>query len=152
MFSADGASTLEETNVSDAPPAEQSNMKRAWPYALALAVVVTGCYLALAPLLRSLSPGPTKSTASQLTHVPTSVTVPQPASSIQVKFNGGVKGKTTFVAKMLSYSRRRRSAMSGSGDAGVRPRSTSSSRAADVGVGTGGACWCARCSSNRKRS
>ena len=36
-------------------------MKRAWPYALALAVVVTGCYLALAPLLRSLSPAPARS-------------------------------------------------------------------------------------------
>jgi hypothetical protein len=39
-------------------------MKRAWPYALALAVVVTGCYLALAPLLRSLSPAPTTSANS----------------------------------------------------------------------------------------
>jgi hypothetical protein len=58
---------LEETNVSDGPPVEHSIMKRAWPYALALAVVVTGCYLALAPLLRSLSPAPTTSAASPLT-------------------------------------------------------------------------------------
>jgi hypothetical protein len=42
-------------------------MKRAWPYAVALAVVVTGCYLALAPLLRSLSPAPTTTAASPLT-------------------------------------------------------------------------------------
>jgi hypothetical protein len=41
-------------------------MKRAWPYALALAVVVTGCYLALAPLLRSLTPGPTGAQATPL--------------------------------------------------------------------------------------
>ena len=39
-------------------------MKRAWPYAVALAVVVTGCYLALTPLLRSLSPGATTSSSS----------------------------------------------------------------------------------------
>jgi hypothetical protein len=51
----------EKANVSDGPPVEHSIMKRAWPYALALAVVVTGCYLALAPLLRSLNPGPTTS-------------------------------------------------------------------------------------------
>ena len=53
-------------------------MKRAWPYALALAVVVTGCYLLLAPLLRSLSPTPTTS-ASQLSQVSNSVTVEQGA-------------------------------------------------------------------------
>jgi len=33
---------LEEANVSDGPPVEHSIMKRAWPYALALAIVVTG--------------------------------------------------------------------------------------------------------------
>jgi hypothetical protein len=63
--STDGASVLEKANVSDGPPVEYSIMKRAWPYALALAVVVTGCYLALAPLLRSLSPAPA-STANRL--------------------------------------------------------------------------------------
>jgi hypothetical protein len=63
--STDGASVLEKANVSDGPPVEHSIMKRAWPYALALAVVVTGCYLALAPLLRSLSPAPA-STANRL--------------------------------------------------------------------------------------
>jgi hypothetical protein len=57
---------LEKANVSDGPPVEHSIMKRAWPYALALAVVVTGCYLALVPLLRSLSPAPTSSAASPL--------------------------------------------------------------------------------------
>jgi hypothetical protein len=41
-------------------------MKRAWPYALALAVVVTGCYLALVPLLRSLNPGPTATQSAAL--------------------------------------------------------------------------------------
>jgi hypothetical protein len=56
----------EEANVSDGPPVEHSIMKRAWPYALALAVVVTGCYLALAPLLRSLNPGPTATASATL--------------------------------------------------------------------------------------
>jgi hypothetical protein len=56
----------EEANVSDGPPVEHSIMKRAWPYALALAVVVTGCYLALVPLLRSLNPGPTATQSAAL--------------------------------------------------------------------------------------
>jgi hypothetical protein len=60
---------LEEANVSDGPPVEHSIMKRAWPYALALAVVVTGCYLALVPLLRSLSPAPASSATSPLARV-----------------------------------------------------------------------------------
>jgi hypothetical protein len=55
---------------------EHSIMKRAWPYAVALAIVVTGCYLALTPLLRSLSPGASPSSSS-LTHVQTSATVGQ---------------------------------------------------------------------------
>jgi hypothetical protein len=55
---------------------EHSIMKRAWPYAVALAIVVTGCYLALTPLLRSLSPSATRSSSS-LTHVQTSATVGQ---------------------------------------------------------------------------
>jgi hypothetical protein len=56
----------EEANVSDGPRVEHSIMKRAWPYALALAVVVTGCYLALVPLLRSLNPGPTATQSQAL--------------------------------------------------------------------------------------
>ena len=63
MVSTDGTNVLEKANVSDGPPVEHSIMKRAWPYALALAVVVTGCYLALTPLLRSLSPAPTTSSS-----------------------------------------------------------------------------------------
>jgi hypothetical protein len=65
----------EEANVSDGPRVEHSIMKRAWPYALALAVVVTGCYLALAPLLRSLNPGPTATSAGPL-HSSYTTTVP----------------------------------------------------------------------------
>ncbi len=73
MVSTDGTNVLEKANVSDGPPVEHSIMKRAWPYALALAVVVTGCYLALTPLLRSLSPAPTTSSSplSQNTSVVT---------------------------------------------------------------------------------
>jgi hypothetical protein len=55
---------------------EHSIMKRAWPYAVALAVVVTGCYLALTPLLRSLSPGATTSTSS-ISKIQTTITVGQ---------------------------------------------------------------------------
>ena len=60
-------------------------MKRAWPYAVALAIVVTGCYLALTPLLRSLSPGATPSSSS-LTQIATTATV------------GQAKGITNFVS------------------------------------------------------
>jgi hypothetical protein len=63
-------------------------MKRAWPYALALAVVVTGCYLLLAPLLRSLSPAPTTS-ASQLSHGSNSVTVGKAPTLVFVKTKAG---------------------------------------------------------------
>jgi hypothetical protein len=55
---------------------EHSIMKRAWPYAVALAVVVTGCYLALTPLLRSLSPGATTSSHS-IANTRTSATIGQ---------------------------------------------------------------------------
>jgi hypothetical protein len=55
---------------------EHSIMKRAWPYAVALAIVVTGCYLALTPLLRSISPGATRSSSS-LTQIATTATVGQ---------------------------------------------------------------------------
>ena len=64
-------------------------MKRAWPYAVALAIVVTGCYLALTPLLRSLSPGATTSSNS-LQQQATSATVGQvEGSSIFHGSNGG---------------------------------------------------------------
>jgi hypothetical protein len=97
----------EETNVSDGPPAEHSIMKRAWPYALALAVVVTGCYLALAPLLRSLSPAPTTSaTARQLTQGSNTVTVGQQAVK-QITFNSRVKVGSTFVGNLKTTKKKK---------------------------------------------
>lgn len=72
-------------------------MKRAWPYALALAVVVTGCYLALAPLLRSLSPAPTTS-ASSLSTGSNTTTV---GKSKPIVFRGphGTSGFVSALAK-----------------------------------------------------
>jgi hypothetical protein len=97
----------EETNVSDGPPVEHSIMKRAWPYALALAVVVTGCYLALAPLLRSLSPDPTTSaTSRQLTQGSDTVTVGQQAVK-QIKFNSPVKVGSTFVGNLKTTKKKK---------------------------------------------
>jgi hypothetical protein len=71
-------------------------MKRAWPYAVALAIVVTGCYLALTPLLRSLSPGATTSSSS-LQQQATSATVGQ---SKVITFHGSNAGKTTFASSL----------------------------------------------------
>jgi hypothetical protein len=68
-------------------------MKRAWPYALALAVVVTGCYLALAPLLRSLSPAPTTS-ANRLSQTSNTTTV---GKSKTIKFPASNHGTNRFV-------------------------------------------------------
>jgi hypothetical protein len=75
---------------------EHSIMKRAWPYAVALAIVVTGCYLALTPLLRSLSPGATTSSSS-LQHQATSATVSQ---SKVINFGKSNAGKTTFASAL----------------------------------------------------
>jgi hypothetical protein len=94
---------LEETNVSDGPPAEHSIMKRAWPYALALAVVVTGCYLALAPLLRSLSPAPTTSAASPLTHAPNVTTVP---TSKEYHYDSPKVGSNKFVNNLAATKKK----------------------------------------------
>jgi len=71
-------------------------MKRAWPYAVALAIVVTGCYLALTPLLRSLSPSATTSSSS-LQQQATSATVGQ---SKVIIFHGSNGGKTTFASAL----------------------------------------------------
>jgi hypothetical protein len=85
----------EETNVSDGPPVEHSIMKRAWPYALALAVVVTGCYLALAPLLRSLNPGPTATASAALTGSNTTTVSQSKAIPLEVIQKGA--GFTAYV-------------------------------------------------------
>ena len=71
-------------------------MKRAWPYALALAVVVTGCYLALAPLLRSLTPGPTGTQAVTLVSSRTT-TVPATNASPAVVLKSNDPGFTSQV-------------------------------------------------------
>jgi hypothetical protein len=92
----------EEANVSDGPPVEHSIMKRAWPYAVALAVVVTGCYLALAPLLRSLNPGPTGTSASQPLLGANTTTVQQVKKQPSVKYtsdNPGFTSRVTVKAK-----------------------------------------------------
>jgi hypothetical protein len=86
----------EKANVSDGPPVEHSIMKRAWPYALALALVVTGCYLAMAPLLRSLNPGPTGTSAQPLPGVHTT-TVPQVNKQPPVQFESNNAGFTSRV-------------------------------------------------------
>jgi hypothetical protein len=79
-------------------------MKRAWPYALALAVVVTGCYLALAPLLRSLSPSPAGTQQTALVTNGNTITVrsvaPNPAAQrsskgTQFTKNSGKRGTTS---------------------------------------------------------
>jgi hypothetical protein len=75
---------------------EHSIMKRAWPYALALAVVVTGCYLALAPLLRSLSPAPTAS-ANRLGQVSNTTTV---GKAKTIKYQGKNHGQQGFVSAL----------------------------------------------------
>jgi hypothetical protein len=72
---------------------EHSIMKRAWPYAVALAVVVTGCYLALTPLLRSLSPGATTS-ASSISNIQTTATVGQSKIYTIVSSESGKVGST----------------------------------------------------------
>jgi hypothetical protein len=71
-------------------------MKRAWPYALALAVVVTGCYLALAPLLRSLSPAPTTS-ANRLSQTKNVTTV---GKSKTIHYTGADPGTTSLVSSL----------------------------------------------------
>ena len=71
-------------------------MKRAWPYALALAVVVTGCYLALAPLLRSLSPAPTTS-ANRLSAVSNVTTV---GKSKTIHFRSPSHGTNLLVSNL----------------------------------------------------
>jgi hypothetical protein len=73
-------------------------MKRAWPYAVALAVVVTGCYLLLAPLLRSLSPAPTTS-ASQLSQGSNSTTVGKAPTII---FRSPNHGATQFASALTT--------------------------------------------------
>jgi hypothetical protein len=73
-------------------------MKRAWPYALALAVVVTGCYLALAPLLRSLSPAPA-STANRLSQGSNVQTVGK-SKSISIKSTK--PGTNSFVSALAT--------------------------------------------------
>jgi hypothetical protein len=92
---------LEKANVSDGPPVERSIMKRAWPYALALAVVVTGCYLALVPLLRSLSPAPTASATSQLVQGTGTTTVKQTAKA-DVLFNSKAQKTTSKFVSALA--------------------------------------------------
>jgi hypothetical protein len=77
-------------------------MKRAWPYALALAVVVTGCYLALAPLLRSLSPAPTTS-ANRLSQNSNVQTV---GKSKTIKFTGSNHGSTGFVSNLAAKKKK----------------------------------------------
>ena len=71
-------------------------MKRAWPYAVALAVVVTGCYLALTPLLRSLSPArpPRRTRCSSKPRARPS------AKSKIVIFHGSNGGQTTFASSL----------------------------------------------------
>jgi hypothetical protein len=86
----------EEANVSDGPPVEHSIMKRAWPYALALAVVVTGCYLALAPLLRSLNPGPTTTASATLLGSSTTTV----SESKVIAFSGGTAAVHGFTANV----------------------------------------------------
>jgi hypothetical protein len=105
---------LEEANVSDGPPVEHSIMKRAWPYALALAVVVTGCYLALVPLLRSLSPAPASSATSPLAKANNlvrvgkskvvSVVSPQHGKQTFVGLSPTTKAKTTKTTKKAKKS------------------------------------------------
>ena len=73
-------------------------MKRAWPYAVALAIVVTGCYLALTPLLRSLSPGATPSSSS-LHASPTSATVSQ-AKVINFAVEAAGKAPSQFASDL----------------------------------------------------
>jgi hypothetical protein len=90
---------LEEANVSDGPPVEHSIMKRAWPYALALAVVVTGCYLALVPLLRSLSPAAPRSATSPLARVANVTTVP---TSKGILVYRGPRGASSFVGNLTT--------------------------------------------------
>jgi hypothetical protein len=94
---------LEEANVSDGPPVEHSIMKRAWPYALALAVVVTGCYLALVPLLRSLSPAPASSATSPLAKGNNVIPV---GKSKVIKFESPKVGKQSFVANLTTTKKK----------------------------------------------
>ncbi len=73
-------------------------MKRAWPYALALAVVVTGCYLVLAPLLRSLSPAPTAS-ATRLNQTSNTTTV---GRSKTFNFVGKTHGQNSYASALTT--------------------------------------------------
>jgi hypothetical protein len=93
---------LEEANVSDGPPVEHSIMKRAWPYALALAVVVTGCYLALVPLLRSLSPAPASSATSPLAKANNLIPI---GKSKGIKFESSKVGHQAFVGNLTTKAK-----------------------------------------------
>jgi hypothetical protein len=77
---------------------EQSIVKRAWPYALALAVVVTGCYLVLAPLLRSLSPAPAAS-ATRLNQTSNTTTV---GRSKTFNFVGKAHGQNSYASALTT--------------------------------------------------
>jgi hypothetical protein len=80
-------------------------MKRAWPYALALAVVVTACYLAMAPLLRSLNPGPTGTSALPLPGA-TTTTVPQLSTQPPVTIKSNNAGFTSRVKVTVKKSKK----------------------------------------------
>jgi hypothetical protein len=95
----------EEANVSDGPPVEHSIMKRAWPYALALAVVVTGCYLALTPLLRSLNPGPTATPAAAL--LGSSTTTVAQTKSTGFVIPGPQHGATSFASALPTATKKK---------------------------------------------
>jgi hypothetical protein len=99
---------LEKANVSDGPTVEHSIMKRAWPYALALAVVVTGCYLALVPLLRSLSPAPSASATSQLVQGTGTTTVDKQTAKTDVLFNSKApKTSSKFVSALAPKTKKK---------------------------------------------
>jgi hypothetical protein len=99
----------EEANVSDGPPVEHSIMKRAWPYALALAVVVTGCYLALAPLLRSLNPGPTASASATLVGSSTTTV----SESKVIPISGGTASDHGFTALVQTKKKAKKTGTAG---------------------------------------
>jgi hypothetical protein len=101
----------EEANVSDGPPVEHSIMKRAWPYALALAVVVTGCYLALVPLLRSLNPGPTATASATL--VGSSTTTVSQSKVIPFSGTASDHGFTALVKQPASKKKAKKTSVKG---------------------------------------
>jgi hypothetical protein len=85
---------------------EQSIVKRAWPYALALAVVVTGCYLVLAPLLRSLSPAPAAS-ATRLNQTSNTTTV---GRSKTFNFVGKAHGQNSYASALTTKKKAKKAA------------------------------------------